>query len=228
MPPPAELQSVMKGILLVNGDTDYDDVRKIWNGMIDRKPAFIARCMNTTDIQEAVKFARKNNLLISVRGAGHNVSGNAVCDDGIMIDLSLMKAIKVDPAEKTALVEMGATWGDLDNATQPHGLATTGGVISTTGVAGLTLGGGVGWLVRKHGLSCDNLIEAEVITAEGKIVKASLSENADLLWGLRGGGGNFGIVSSMKLRLHNVGMVIGGMILYERKKAKEVIRTGSG
>ena len=224
LPPPDELQTAMKGILLVNGDVAYDDVRKIWNGMIDRKPAFIARCMDTADIQEAVKFARKYNLLISVRGAGHNVSGNAVCDDGIMIDLSLMKAIKVDPVEKYALVEMGATWGDLDNTTQPFGLATTGGVISTTGVAGLTLGGGVGWLVRKYGLSCDNLLEAEVVTADGNIVKASLSENADLLWGLRGGGGNFGIVSSMKLRLHDVGLVLGGMILYERKKAKDVIR----
>jgi hypothetical protein len=219
-----ELQSLIKGTVLVNGDANYDNVRKIWNGMIDRKPAIIARCIEAADIQQAVKFARKYDLLISVRGGGHNVSGNAVCDGGIMIDLSLMKAVKVNPEEKYALVEMGATWGDFDNATQQYGLGTTGGLITTTGVAGLTLGGGVGWLVRKYGLSCDNLLEAEVVAADGNMVKASLQENADLLWGLRGGGGNFGIVSSIKLRIHEVNTVLGGMILFERKKAKEIIR----
>lgn len=219
-----ELQSFFNGRILIDGDEGYEAARKIWNGMIDRRPALIARCTETSDIQQAVIFARKNNLLISVRGGGHNVSGNAVCDGGIMIDLSLMKAVKVYPGEKFAVVEMGATWGDFDNATQQYGLGTTGGLITTTGVAGLTLGGGVGWLVRKYGLSCDNLIGAEVVTADGNIVKANLQENADLLWGLRGGGGNFGIVSSIKLRLHEVGTVLGGMILFERSKAKQIIR----
>ncbi len=224
MPATIGLRENFKGKILVEGDAGYDKERKIWNGMIDRKPFLIAQCMETSDIQYAVKFAKKNNLLISVRGGGHNVSGNAVCDGGIMIDLSLMRSVKVDAEKKLALVEMGATWGDFDKATQQHGLATTGGLITTTGVAGLTLGGGVGWLVRKCGLSCDNIIEAEVVTADGNLVKASLQENPDLLWGIRGGGGNFGIVSSMKLRLYDVGMVLGGMILHTRDKAKEVIQ----
>ncbi|MES2774290.1 MAG: FAD-binding oxidoreductase [Bacteroidota bacterium] len=220
----SELQPLFKGSILVDGDTDYDNTRKIWNGMIDRKPGMIVQCTETGDIQQAVKLAKKYNLLVSVRGGGHNVSGNAVCDGGIMIDLSLMKNVIVDPEKMTATAEMGATWGDFDKATQEHGLATTGGLITTTGVAGLTLGGGVGWLVRKHGLSCDNMIEAEVVTADGNLVKASLQENPDLLWGLRGGGGNFGIVASIKLRLHKVGTVLGGMILHTRDKASGVLQ----
>jgi hypothetical protein len=175
-------------------------------------------------VVEAVKFARKNELLVSVRGGGHNVSGNAVCDGGIMIDLSLMKKVEVDPEKRIANVEMGATWGDFDKATQPHGLSTTGGLITTTGVAGLTSGGGVGWLVRKYGLSCDNLAEAVVVTADGNLVKTSLHENADLLWGIRGGGGNFGVVTSIVLRLHEVSTVVGGMIIHTRDKAKEAIQ----
>ena len=224
MPAASELLANFKGTILVEGDVGYEKERKIWNGMIDRKPALIARCVETSDIQHAVKFAKKHNLLLSVRGGGHNVSGNAVCDGGIMIDLSLMRAVSVDPGKKTAVAEMGATWGDFDKATQEYGLATTGGLITTTGVAGLTLGGGVGWLVRKHGLSCDNIIEAEVVTADGDLIKANLEENPDLLWGIRGGGGNFGIVSSMKFQLHEVGTVLGGMILHTRDKAPEVIR----
>jgi FAD/FMN-containing dehydrogenase len=219
-----ELAAIIKGPVITPHDEQYDSVRKIWNGMIDRKPAVIVRCLNNVDIIQAVKFAREHNLSISVRGAGHNIGGHAVCDGGVMIDLSLMKRITVHPEELFAEVEMGATWGDFDQTTQQYGLATTGGLITTTGVAGLTLGGGVGWLVRKYGMSCDNLFEAEVITADGRIVNASLLENADLLWGLRGGGGNFGIVSSMKLRLHPVGKVLGGMIVYPREKAMEVIR----
>jgi FAD/FMN-containing dehydrogenase len=218
------LQSALQGTILMEGDAEYETARKIWNGMIDRKPLLIVRCTSTADIQHAVKFARKNNLLISVRGGGHNVSGSAVCDAGMMIDLSLMRTINVFAEEKFAVVEMGATWGDFDKATQQYGLATTGGLITTTGVAGLTLGGGVGWLVRKCGLSCDNLMEAEVVTADGTVCKASLSENPDLLWGIRGGGGNFGIVTSIKMQLHEVHTVLGGMILYSREKAKEVIR----
>ncbi|WP_018613278.1 FAD-binding oxidoreductase [Segetibacter koreensis] len=219
-----DLQPLINGSIITPGNGEYNTVRKIWNGMIDRNPAVIVRCINTNDIIHAVRFARDHDLLISVRGGGHNVSGNAVCNGGVMIDLSLMKTVKVYPEEKLAYVEMGATWGDFDKATQEYGLATTGGLISTTGVAGLTLGGGVGWLVRKYGLSCDNLIEAEVVTADGRLAKASLQENADLLWGLRGGGGNFGIVSSMKLRVHKVDTVLGGMIIYTRDKAKEVIQ----
>ena len=219
-----ELQPSFKGKILFEGDVEYDSARQIWNGMIDRKPALIAQCLDKEDIIQAVKFARKNELLVSVRGGGHNVSGNAVCDGGIMIDLSLMKKVEVDTEKKVAHVEMGATWGDFDKATQQFGLSTTGGLITTTGVAGLTLGGGVGWLVRKCGLSCDNLIEAEIITADGNIVKASLQENPDLLWGIRGGGGNFGIVSSITLRLYEVSTVIGGMIIHTRDKSKEAIQ----
>ena len=219
-----ELQPSFKDKILFEGDVEYDSARQIWNGMIDRKPALIAQCLDKEDIIQAVKFARKNELLVSVRGGGHNVSGNAVCNGGIMIDLSLMKKVEVDTEKKVAHVEMGATWGDFDKATQQFGLSTTGGLITTTGVAGLTLGGGVGWLVRKCGLSCDNLIEAEIITADGNIVKASLQENPDLLWGIRGGGGNFGIVSSITLRLHEVSTVIGGMIIHTRDKSKEAIQ----
>ncbi|HEX4852227.1 MAG TPA: FAD-binding oxidoreductase [Puia sp.] len=219
-----ELQSVVKGKILIEGDSSYEIARKIWNGMIDRKPGFIVQCVNSSDVQHAVKFAAAHNLLVSIRGGGHNVSGNAVCDGGIMIDLSQMKNVTVSPEEKSAHVEMGATWGNFDKATQEYGLAVTGGLITTTGVAGLTLGGGVGWLVRKHGLSCDNLLEAEMVTADGGLVKASLDENPDLLWGIRGGGGNFGVVTSMKFQLHEVGTVLGGMILHTRDKAREVLQ----
>jgi hypothetical protein len=221
----AELQPLLTGKVLIDGDVDYEQCRKIWNGMIDRKPTVIVQARTTDDIRHAVKFARKHNLLLSVKAGGHNISGNAVCDGGLMIDLSLMKTVKVNTDEKLADVEMGATWGDFDKVTQQFGLATTGGVVSSTGVAGLTLGGGVGWLVRKHGMSCDNLIAAEVVNAEGELVKTSLQENPDLLWGLRGGGGNFGIVSSMRFRLHEIGTtVLGGMILHTRDKAREVLQ----
>ncbi|MEP7377752.1 MAG: FAD-binding oxidoreductase [Chitinophagaceae bacterium] len=219
-----ELQQVFEGKILVESDTDYEKARKVWNGMIDRRPAIIAQCLCINDIVQAVKFARKYNLLVSVKGGGHNVTGNAVCDDGIMIDLSLMRSIRVDPENQVAEVQPGATWGDFDNATQQHGLASTGGLISTTGVAGLTLGGGVGWLVRKHGLSCDNLIEAEIVTAEGELLKVNTEENAELFWGIRGGGGNFGVIASMKFRVHKLDKVTGGMILHPHTKAKEVIQ----
>jgi hypothetical protein len=224
MPAINELQPLFKGSILIEGDAGYETARKIWNGMIDRKPAMIAQCMNSSDVQYAVKVAAKHNLLVSIRGGGHNVSGNAVCDGGIMIDLSQMKGVTVYPEEKLADVEMGATWGDFDKAAQQHGLATTGGLVTTTGVAGLTLGGGVGWLVRKHGLSCDNVVEADIVTADGNLVKANSQENADLLWGIKGGGGNFGVITSMKFRLHEVGTVLGGMILHTRDKAGEVLR----
>ncbi len=213
----------LTGDLLLPGDQGYDETRKVWNGMIDKQPALIVRCKNSEDVIQSVNFARKHNLLLSVKGGGHNITGNAVCDGGIMIDLSLMKSVMVYPEQQIADVETGATWGDFDAASQQHGLATTGGIISTTGVAGLTLGGGVGWLVRKHGLSCDNLIEADVVTAEGSLLRASVNENEELFWGIRGGGGNFGIVTSMKFRLHEVNTILGGMIIHPREKAKEVI-----
>ena len=191
------LSPIFKGELLVPESPGYDEARKVWNGMIDKRPAVIARCRNAQDVILTVNFARNHNLLVSVKGGGHNVTGNAVCDNGIMIDLSLMKSVKVDPDKQIAEVQTGATWGDFDNATQKFGLASTGGLISTTGVAGLTLGGGVGWLVRKHGLSCDNLIESEIVTSDGKLQKINLKETPELFWGIRGGGGNFGVVTSM-------------------------------
>ena len=218
------LKTNFKGELLLPGDAGYDEARKVWNGMIDKRPAVIARCNNVQDVIQAVNFARNNKLIVSVKGGGHNVTGNAVCDNGIMIDLSLMRSVKVDPEKQIAEVQTGATWGDFDNATQKYGLACTGGLISTTGVAGLTLGGGVGWLVRKHGLSCDNLTEAEIVTADGKLQKISTKENAELFWGIRGGGGNFGVVTSMTFRVHKLNQVTGGMILHPQNKAKEVIQ----
>ena len=219
-----EMQQIFDGKILIEGDDNYETARKIWNGMIDRKPAIIAQCINSNDIIQAVKFARNHDWLVSVKGGGHNVTGNAVCDNGIMIDLSLMRSVTVDPDKQVAEVQTGATWGDFDNATQKYGLGCTGGLISTTGVAGLTLGGGVGWLVRKHGLSCDNLLAAEIVTADGSLLQLSPKENAELFWGIRGGGGNFGIVTSMKFQLHKLDKVVGGMILYPQNNAREVIQ----
>lgn len=214
----------LTGDLLLPGDQGYDETRKVWNGMIDKQPAVIVRCKNSEDVIHAVNFARKHNLLLSVKAGGHNITGNAVCDGGIMVDLSLMKSVRVNPERQMAEVETGVTWGDFDAAAQQHGLATTGGVISTTGVAGLTLGGGVGWLVRKHGLSCDNLLGADVVTAAGNLVRTSANENQELFWGIRGGGGNFGIVTSMTFRLHKVNTVLGGMIIHPRENAKGIIQ----
>jgi hypothetical protein len=218
------LRAQISGKVLEPGGKGYDEARRIWNGMIDRRPALIVQCANTFDVMEAMKFAKAHGLVIAVRGGGHNVTGNAVCDDGLMIDLSLMKKVKVDPVLRIAIAETGATWGDFDKATQEFGLATTGGLISTTGIAGLTLGGGVGWLVRKHGLSCDNVISAEVVTADGRLVVANDAENPELFWGIRGGGGNFGIVTSLTYRLHPLQSVLGGMILHPMADAKKVIQ----
>jgi len=193
--------------------------------MIDKKPALIARCTKSDDVIEAVKFARDNNLPLSVRGSGHNVAGNAVCDDGLMIDLSLMKDIQVDQDNSTATAQPGVVFGEMDQATQPFGLATPGGIVSETGIAGLTLGGGFGWLARKHGFTCDNLISAEVVTADGELLTASQSENPDLFWGIRGGGGNFGIVTSFTYQLQQVGPeVLAGLILHPLEAASDVLR----
>lgn len=195
----------LQGKLIRPGDADYDEARAVWNGMIDRRPALIVRCTGVEDVVEAVNFAREHGLLVSVRGGGHNVAGHATNDGGLVIDLSLMKRIEVDTEARTARAQGGVTWGELDAATQAYGLATPGGVYTGTGIAGLTLGGGFGWLRNKYGLSADNLIAAEVVTADGRIVRASQHQNGDLLWGLRGGGGNFGVVTTFEYRLHPVG-----------------------
>jgi FAD/FMN-containing dehydrogenase len=213
-----------RGNVLLPSDTGYDEIRQIWNAMIDRRPAMIARCTSAADIAAAVAFGRANDLLISIRGGGHNIAGNAVCDEGIMLDLSLMKRVQVDAGARTATVEPGCTLADFDKAAQAHGLATPLGINSTTGVAGLTLGGGFGWLSRKHGMTVDNLLSATVVTADGRQVRASKDENADLFWGLRGGGGNFGVVTSFEFQLHPVGPnVLSGLIVYPFAEAKPVL-----
>src|SRR6266849_898787 len=220
-----EFKKQLRGELLLPSDPNYDSARKVWNGMIDRRPGMILRCAGVADVIQAVKFARKHRLIVAVRGGGHNVAGNAVCDDGIVVDLSRMKSVRVDPAGRTGVAEGGATWGDFDHETQAFGLATNGGLVSTTGVAGFTLGGGIGWLMRKYGTSCDNLISADVVTADGEFLMTSSKQNSDLFWGIRGGGGNFGIVTSFEFRLHPVGpIVLGGMLIYKAERAREVLR----
>ncbi len=213
-----------RGELLRPGEPGYDASRKVWNGMIDKRPALIARCVGAADVVAAVNFARDHDLLLSVRGGGHNITGNAVCERGLMLDLSPMKGVRVDPAGHRARAEAGLTWGEYNRETQAFGLASTGGVVSTTGIAGLTLGGGLGWLMGKHGLSCDNLVSADIVTADGKLLTASAEQHPELFWGLRGGGGNFGVVTSFEYRLHPVGPVLAGMVLHPLAKAREVLR----
>jgi FAD/FMN-containing dehydrogenase len=214
-----------RGRVIAPHHDGYDDARALWNGAVDRRPQLIARCSGTADVAAAVRFARDRDLEVAVRGGGHNVSGTAACDDGIVIDLSAMRAVSVDPIERTALVQGGALWGDVDHETQAHGLATTGGIVGHTGVGGLSLGGGIGWLMRKHGLSVDNLVEAEVVTAEGEIVRASDSDHPELFWALRGGGGNFGIVSSFRFALHPVGpTVMAGPVFWTAEDTTDVLR----
>jgi FAD/FMN-containing dehydrogenase len=220
----ADLSARFSGVLLCPGDSGYEDARRIHNGMIDRRPALIARCVGAADIADAVKFSRTRGLELAVRGGGHNVAGRAVCDGGLMLDLSLMKGTHVDPVRRIARAQGGVTWREFNRETQLHGLATTGGVISTTGIAGLTLGGGLGWLMAKYGLATDNLISAEVVTASGDIVRTSVDENADLFWALRGGGGNFGVVSWFEYRLHAVGQVTSGLIAYPFDRARDVLK----
>lgn len=219
-----KFKASLRGELLRPNDDGYETARKIWNGMIDRHPALIVRCAGAGDVVSAVNFARENKLLVAVRGGGHNAAGNAVCDDGVVIDLSRMKGMRIDPAQRTARAEAGLTWGEFDHETQAFGLALTGGIQSTTGIAGFTLGGGFGYLARKHGLTCDNLLSADVVTADGNFLIASPTENEDLFWGIRGGGGNFGVVTSFEFRLHPLGPVLGGRILYSLAKANEVLR----
>jgi FAD/FMN-containing dehydrogenase len=214
----------LRGQLLTPGDAGYDEARTVWNGMFDRRPALIARCAGVGDVINCVNFARANTLLISVRGGDHSLAGHSVCVDGLMIDLSSMRSIRVDPATQTARAEGGARWRDFDHETQAFGLATTGGTNSDTGIGGLTLGGGLGWLAGKYGLACDNLLSADVVTADGRVLTASPTQNADLFWGLRGGSGNFGIVTSFEYQLHPVGPVLGGLVIHPFDKAKDVLR----
>jgi FAD/FMN-containing dehydrogenase len=212
------------GDLIRPDSPNYDAARSVWNGMIDRRPACIAQCKTVEDVQHAIRFARDENLPIAIRGGGHNAAGLAVVDDGMVIDLSAMRDVVVDPARRTARVGGGATWGEFDAATTAHGLATTGGAVSSTGVAGLTLGGGLGWLMRSYGLACDNLIGAEVVTADGQLVRTSANENPDLLWALRGGGGNFGVVTTFEFQLHPLPNVFGGILLYPFDKVRDVLK----
>lgn len=213
-----------EGQLISSGDDGYDQARQIWNGAIDRKPSLIARCGEVSDVVAAIRYARDRDLLVAVRGGGHGVAGSAVCDDGLVIDLSTMKAIEFDRTAGTVRAQGGVLWGELDALTQRAGLATTGGVVSHTGIAGLTLGGGIGWLMRKHGLAVDNLISCEVVTADGSLVTTSETENPDLFWALRGGGGNFGIVTSFQYQLHPVGPdVLCGPVLWSMDQTPAVL-----
>jgi FAD/FMN-containing dehydrogenase len=219
-----KLRNGLRGELVQPTDETYDASRTVYNAMIDKRPAMIARCSDVADVISAVNFGRENDLLVAIRGGGHNGAGLGICDDGLIIDLSRMKGIRVDPESRTARVEGGATWGEVDHATHAFGLATPSGIISTTGVGGLTLGGGLGHLTRKYGLTIDNLLSADVVLADGSFVTASEEENQDLFWAIRGGGGNFGVVTSFLFRLHPVSNIIGGPTLWPLDQAAEVMR----
>jgi FAD/FMN-containing dehydrogenase len=220
----AEFEQGLSGRLIRPEDPDYDEARSIWNGAHDKYPAMIVRCAGVADVMRAVEFARSEDLEVAVRGGSHSIPGFSTTDGGIVIDLSAMRSVHVDPVRRTAVAEGGTTWAEFDHETQAFGLAVTGGLVSTTGIAGFTLGGGIGWLMRKHGLTADNLIAADVVTADGQLVRASEDENQELLWGLRGGGGNFGIATSLEYRLHPVGpMVLGGPIFFAGDRAEEVL-----
>jgi FAD/FMN-containing dehydrogenase len=219
-----KLKTNVKGHVVLPDDPSYDEVRSIWNAMIDRRPAVIVQCAKASDVSHAIAFARENRLELSIRGAGHNIAGNAVCDNGVTIDLSTMTNVRIDAHKRRAYVEPGATLNDFDKAAQIHGLATPVGINSTTGIAGLTLGGGFGWLTRKHGLTIDNLVSAEVITADGNKIRTSKNENPDLFWAIRGGGGNFGVVTEFEFALHPVGPeILAGLIVFPFSQAKQVL-----
>lgn len=221
-----EFETTLTGALVKAGDADYDDVRQVWNGLIDKRPALIVRCSGVADVMDAVNFAGTHQLLLSIRGGGHNVAGNAVCDGGMVIDLSLMKGIFVDPQKRTARAQGGVTWAELDRETQVFGLATPGGVVSTTGIAGLTLGGGIGHLRSKYGMSCDNLLSVDLVTVDGNFLTASETEHSDLFWALRGGGGNFGVATTFEFQLHPVGPTVFLCApWYPAEMAKDVIRS---
>lgn len=221
----SELADAFSGELLQPTDSGYEEARRIHNGLIDKRPALIARCSGTADVVDAVNLARERGLEVSVRGGGHNVAGRAVVDDGLMIDLSLMKGIQVDPNEKTVRAQGGVTWGEFDRETLLHGLATTGGIVTSTGIAGLTLGGGLGWLMGKYGLVSDNLLSVDLVTADGRVLRASEEEHSDLFWGLRGGGGNFGVATSLEYRLYPVEAVMtGGLVLHALDDAHDLLK----
>ncbi|WP_068113152.1 FAD-binding oxidoreductase [Tropicimonas marinistellae] len=221
---PSELRDLVRGEVIAPEDDGYDDARKVHNGMIDKRPAVVVRAANAGDVMTTVRYARDNGLELAVRGGGHSGPGFGTCDGGVVIDLSAMRGVRVDPRAKTARAEGGTTWGDFNAATHAFGLATTGGIISTTGIAGLTLGGGVGYLTRGCGLSLDNLVSADVVTADGEMVVASETENPDLFWALRGGGGNFGVCTSLEYRLHPVGTVYWGPMFYEIEEAGKILK----
>ncbi|UPV99701.1 FAD-binding oxidoreductase [Halorussus gelatinilyticus] len=221
----AELREGFRGTVLEPGDEGYDDARAVWNGMIDRRPAVVAQCAGVADVMAAVDFGRENEMLVAVKGGGHHIAGDAVCDDGLVVDLSEMRSVRVDPDARTARVEPGATLADFDHEAQAFGLATPLGINSTTGVAGLTLGGGFGWLTRKYGMTVDNLRSVDVVTADGERRRASGDENPDLFWGLRGGSGNFGVATSFEFDLHEVGPeVLAGPVVYPGEDAADVLR----
>src|SRR3954468_4170079 len=221
----AELAAELRGAVICPGDDAYDSARALWNAAHDKHPALIAQCAGPADVAAALRFARSEKLEVAVRGGGHSIAGFSGVDGGIVIDLSPMRGILIDPVGRRAIVQGGCTWRDVDLETQAHGLATTGGLVSTTGVSGCTLGGGIGWLMRRHGLACDNVIAADVVTTDGEMVRASADENADLFWALRGGGGNFGVVTSFEFSLHQVGPTLaGGAIFCSGEDAEAVLR----
>jgi FAD/FMN-containing dehydrogenase len=214
----------LRGPLITSDHSNYDETRKVWNGMIDRRPALIARCGGVADVIASVRFARDHQLLLSVRGGGHNTPGIAVCEGGLMVDLAGLRSVRVDPAGLTARAEGGTTWSEFDRETQAFGLAATGGAISHTGIGGLTLGGGLGWLAGKYGLACDNLLSVDLVTAEGTMLTATATENPELFWGLRGGGGNFGVATSLEYRLYPVGPLLAGPVMYPFAKAQQALQ----
>ncbi|HWR54731.1 MAG TPA: FAD-binding oxidoreductase [Bryobacteraceae bacterium] len=219
-----EFRGSLRGQLLLPNQPGYEEARKIHNAMIDRRPAMIVRCAGVEDVVSAVGFARTHGQVVAIRGSGHNVAGISLCDEGMVIDVSSMKGVRADAESRTVRVEPGVTWAELARELQPFGLAATGGFVGTTGVAGLTVGGGLGWMVRKHGLALDNLISADVVTAAGRLLKASATENEDLFWGIRGGGGNFGIVTSFEFKVHPGGTVLAGLVLHPASKGREALR----
>jgi FAD/FMN-containing dehydrogenase len=219
------LRAATQGRLILPADSNFDEARRVWNATIDRRPAAILQCASAADVPHAIRFARTNELQLSVRGAGHNIAGSSVCEGGLMIDFSCMKTVRIDAGERRAYVEPGATLADFDEAAQKHALATPVGINSTTGIAGLTLGGGFGWLTRRYGMTIDNLLGAQVVTADGERMRASETENSDLFWALRGGGGNFGIVTQFEFALHPVGPeVLAGLIVFPMSEAQSVLR----
>jgi FAD/FMN-containing dehydrogenase len=218
------LQSRVRGAVVTPADAQYDQVRRVWNGMIDKRPALIVRCAGAGDVIAALGFARESGLRVAIRAGGHSFPGYSMCDEGLVVDLQDMKSIRVDPQARTVRAEPGVLWGEFDREAQAFGLGVTGGMISHTGIAGLTLGGGFGWLTRKHGMVVDNLLSVDLVTADGRLLHASAAENADLFWGVRGGGGNFGVVTSFEYRLHPLGTVLGGLVAYPLPQAAEVMR----